>query len=267
MNWEQLAQNVITPFGTNKKQLALEILKQAELDFANETKCIERQGLLWTGTDVPTGSIVKNTDYMNAGYTTVVYDSVTYTVGQTFDSGDTALAYTVTGAGKVVAVTEDAWTVDLPTNYLELKQRPSWNGADMTLFDFRMNVQVRSTTEGTWVSSTPDYYWIENEQLWLYPGTNTNGRIDMSYVAYPTATDQLEASPTIPAKYHMYLIDYAKAMLYADAEKSDSYASFMGMYEKNREKIATQFYHSDEPDVTRVASIASSPTRQSLNRL
>jgi len=325
MTWEQLAQKVIVPFGTNLKQHALELLKEAEMDFANETKCIEREGLLWTGTDVraagtdvPSGSIANAiiyqvvgydyvtynsvvyplgslftgitgtttytaqgsgkvvvgtenclTDllvYMNAGFTTVTYNAVEYTAGQTFTVATAnGLTFTSTGAGKVVPVTEDQWVVDLPYNYLELKERPAWNGIPLTLFDFRMNVQLRSTVLGTWGCSTPAYYFIENDQVWLYYGTDTNGRIDYSYVAYPTDTDQLGASPTIPAKYHIYLIDYAKALLYADAEKDGSFSKFMGMYVANRDKIGVQFFNSKRPDATQVTSVASSPVN--VNRI
>jgi len=262
MNWEALAQKAISPFGAkgpNLKAYAIDLLKEAELDFAQDTKAIETEGVMWTGTDIATGSLVVGVEYMSAGYTTVVHNSVTYTEGETFTAVNAN--YTTTGTGKVVLVTENQWVVDLPANYLEIKDSPTWNGRTLYLYNQRQGLEFRTTTEGTWGVSTPDYYFIQNKQLWLISGTVTNGRIDINYIAFPTETEQETDTPTIAVEYHIYLLDYAKAYLYEDQEKISIADRMMSKYERNRQRIGVQIFHANTPDNSSIRPVASSPVR------
>jgi len=65
--------------------------------------------------DVATGSIAEGIVYVNYGYTTVTYNSVEYTDGQSFTGVADVPDYTTTGTGKVIAAQElEIWYTRRP---------------------------------------------------------------------------------------------------------------------------------------------------------
>jgi len=60
------------------------------------------------------------------------------------------------------------------------------------------------------VQGTPQYYYIWNSVLYLYPkpSQSSSGNLDIYYVRTPAAVSADEDIPEIPAKYHEFIVRY-----------------------------------------------------------
>ena len=143
--------------------------------------------------------------------------------------------------------------VALPDDFMELSSSPTWGGVLLSKHNNEIN---KINSGGTIVTGIPRFYYIERDTLQFVPKPTASNVLQFLYIATPnndaTETFAYESSdstmlqkPSIPQAYHIYLIDYAKAMMYEEVGNYELADRLLRRYYSHRDVVRAEHTNRD----------------------
>lgn len=122
-----------------------------------------------------------------------------------------------------------------PTNTIAIK-RVTYNGQKLQPISFREDDQLTGLNQSLTTQSTPQYYFVFNEVLYLRPLPDSAVTLEIYSFNAPqeiTTTSTLE----IPTQYHIDCIDYALSVMHAKEKNFEGAQYYRGEWEKKLARI------------------------------
>ena len=145
--------------------------------------------------------------------------------------------------------------VPLPDDFMELSTSPTFGGSLLTKYN---NEQPKVYSDGTKQSGTPRYYYIAKDLIHLVPFPSNAQVFQYLYIATPNNHDNAiktygkdsyggnaTTSPSIPQAYHIYICDYAKAMMLEEQGEYELSDRILRRYYSHRDVIRAEHTNRD----------------------
>ncbi len=163
------------------------------------------------------------------------------------------------------------YSLALPETFLDV-QRVSFDGRKLEFMPLWTATDLKDSSSA-WVLGLPTHYLIQGRELFLYPGTDTAGKLtlwcqgifsssaidafeDLSLIKWEDWDEDIfrdyENQPSVPFEYHKYLVDYARSLLTEEEGNTAMSDRLMNRYLMNREKIKGIYARQKNPVVGRV---------------
>ena len=150
-------------------------------------------------------------------------------------------------------VTDISSGIPLPDDFMELSTSPTWGGILLSKYNNEIN---KINAGGTIHTGTPKFYYVERDTVHLVPRPTTSRVLQYLYIATPnndaTKTYAYESSdstvsqkPSIPQAYHIYLCDYAKAMMHEEANEFELADRILRRYYSHRDVVRAEHTNRD----------------------
>jgi len=143
--------------------------------------------------------------------------------------------------------------VPLPSDFMELSTSPTYGGTLLVKYN---NEQPKAYSNGSLTKGSPRYYYIESDNIHLVPFPTSAQELQYLYIATPNNSNSAvetfakpsgttTTTPTIPQAYHIYLCDYAKAMIHEERSEFEISDRILRRYYSHRDVIRAEHTNRD----------------------